>query len=74
MALDGWGRAVPPRREDHRTKSIIYKGKIARDKVNHFKVGVSLSAANDVNVVNQRVADFIGARGEGLTFESKVAK
>ena len=71
MALDGWGRAVPPQREDHRTRSIIYKGKIARDKANHFKIWVSLSAADDVNVVNQQVTDFIGARGEELTFETQ---
>ena len=60
MTLDGWGRAVPPRRKDHRTRNIIYEVKTAGDKVNHFKIGVTLSAPDAVNVVNQRVTDFIG--------------
>ena len=65
---------MPPQRENYRTRGIIYKGKIAWDKVNHFEMGVSLSAADDVNVVNQRVIDFIGARGKELIFETKGSK
>ena len=65
---------MPPRRGDHRTRSIIYKGKLARDKVNHFEIGASLLVANNVNVVNQRVTDFIWARGEELTFETQWSK
>ena len=43
---------------------------ITGDKVNHFKIGLTLSAADDENVANQRVTDFVGARAEELTFET----
>ena len=62
---------MPPQRENYRNRGIIYKGKISGERVNHFKIGVSLSAADDVNVVNP---DFIGARGEELTFETQGSK
>ena len=32
MALDGWGRAVPLRREDHGIMNIIYEGKSPETK------------------------------------------
>ena len=74
MALEGWDSTEPPRRDNNKTRGVIYKGQISEKKIDYFEIGVSLSDADDANVLHQRVADFIRARVEELTFETQESK